>query len=114
MLRPIATKDLGEREMIPQAIFAQPVSFFEGRHAIHFVEAHDDLDSYLGAALALNDSLPFALRHYRGHPENTTTLYLAKEISDIEEISRLVAAIAKELSIPRDRIEWQRSDNPEL
>lgn len=100
--------------MIPQAIFAQPVVFFENRHAIHFVEGHDDLDSYLGALLSLNDSLPFALRHYPGHPANTTTLYLAKEISGIEEISRIVEAIAKELGIPRDGIQWQRSDNPGL
>jgi len=114
MLRPIPLKDLDKIELVPQAIIKKPVSYFQDTLGIKFVELHDDLDVYDGAALSLNGKLPIALKHYRGHPPDTTTIYLSRELRNNGEISRIVQRIIKELKLAPDAVSWQRSDSPEL
>ncbi len=114
MLRSVALQDLRDIDLIPQAVIGKPVSFFEQHLGIHFIDGCDDLDYYRGAAMRLDDKLPFALMHHRGDPPETTTLYLSREIHDVEEISRAIRVIIDELQILPDSIQWQRSDNPNL
>lgn len=114
MLRPIEIKELGNIELIPQAIIKKPISYFDGRFGIHVVSDHDDLDAYQGAALSLNGELPFALKHYSGFPPDTTTIYLSGEFRDVQQITGIIAKILSELGLPSSAIFWQRADNPNL
>jgi hypothetical protein len=114
MLRSIALKGLRDIDLIPQAVIAKPVSFFEKHLGLHFIDDCDDLDYYRGAAMCLDDKLRFALMHHRGDPPDTTTLYLPREINDVAEISKAIRAIIDEMKVPPDSIEWQRSDDPAL
>src|ERR1700719_872170 len=109
MLRPIKIKELGNIDLIPQAIIKKPISYFDGRFGIHVVDDHDDFDTYQGAALSLNGELRFALKHYAGYPPGTTTIYLSREFEDVAEITRIVAKIIRELQLPVEAISWQRS-----
>jgi hypothetical protein len=114
MLQPIEIRELRDIELVPQATIKRPISYFDGRFGIRVVSDHDDLDAYQGAALSLNGELPFALRHYRGYPPDTTTIYLSREFSDVNEITGIVAKILRELELPASAISWQRADNPDL
>jgi hypothetical protein len=113
-VRLITLQELSDTDLIPQAVIGKPVLFFEQHLGLQFIDGFDDLDYYRGAAFYLDDELSFALMHHRGDPPDTTTLYLPREIRDLQEISRAVEAIVKEMRIPRDSIAWQRSDNPNL
>jgi hypothetical protein len=103
---------LRETELVPHAVVAKPVSYFERRLG-HFVQSHDDLDFYEGAAFSL-DGLPFALIHYRGTPKNSVTIYLSRTIKDHAEISGTVSRISEALDLPAGAIVWQRTDGPDL
>jgi hypothetical protein len=114
MLRPIEIRELGNIELIPQAIIKKPISYFDGRFGIRVVSDRDDFDEYQGAALSLNGKLRFALKHYAGYPPDTTTIYLAREFSDVQEITGIVARILREFELPSSAIFWQRADSPDF
>ncbi len=114
MLRPISIKDLDKTELVPQAVIRKPVSYFQDTLGIKFVESHDDLDVYEAAALSLNGTLPLVLKRYRGHPADTTTIYLSRELRDDAEVSRIIQRIIQDLQLTPDVVYWQRSDGPEL
>jgi len=113
MLEPIPRESIAKVDLIPQAILNRPVSFFADRRNIRFFWESDDLDVYESAALRLNGT-PFALRHYRGYPENTTTIYLPREVSNVTDITSMISAIVQALELSRTEICWQRSENPTL
>jgi hypothetical protein len=113
MLRPIPIAELGKIDLIPQAILNRPVSYFE-KHGIQFVQADDELDNYEGAALVLDNNLRFALKHHRGYPNDTITIYLSKEIQNLQQITSIVRRIVEELKLTPEVIRWQRSDNPDF
>lgn len=114
MLTPVSPSDLGE-EMIPQAIIGRPTSHFETALETKFVKGHDDLDEYYIAAFRIeSQGLVFALKHYPGYPENTTTVYLPERIRTLETITYIIGVIAHELRVPREWIIWQRADGPDL
>lgn len=101
-------------ELIPQAILSKPLSYFEQQLQFKIVQGEDDLDIFEGLALATNEGLPFALKHYPGYPPDTTTIYLLPKFRDVAEISKVIRMIVEELRLPLSAIEWQRSDNPEF
>lgn len=113
MIHPVPL-DVLEREveLVPQAVIRRPIGF---ARALGFepVEGEDDFDRYQGLALEL-DGLAFALKHYAGHPDGTTTLYLPRTVHDLEEISGCVAAVLEALRVPRTDIDWQRADGPDF
>jgi len=102
-----------ESEFIPQAVIDRPVSFFERMRKMEFIEGHDDLDTYQATALMLNGHQLVALMHYRGHPENTVTVYLPRS-SPAEAIPEIVNHLVRELDLPADSVSWQRADGPDL
>ena len=113
MLRAISSDEFGSIEWIPQAIINRPVSYFENHFGFRFAAGSDDLDEYQEVILSL-DGLPVALMHYRGYPEDTTTVYLPFGFRDVARILQVIGAIAKELALPPDAVSWERSDNPNL
>jgi len=114
MIRHLGTEHPGEIDFVPQAVIGRPRSYFEKSLHIHFSAGNDDFDRYEEATFLLNDDLPFVLRHYAGHPANTTTLYLPRTYQEIDQITSIVRRIIHELSVDRKDIIWQRADNPEL
>ena len=114
MLRSIPLKDFAGIHLVPQAIIRKPISYFHDSFGIEVTSDHDDLDEFEGAFLTFNGDWPFALRHYRGHPTDTTTVYLLGRYEDVRTISAMVMQILKELELPTEALQWQRSDNPEL
>ena len=110
MLRPVRNLDV---DLTPQAIFALPVSRIVGRKS-DIIAGQDDFDSYEGASFLLGGKLAFALRRYRGYPENTATFYLDSAISDVADISAIIGDILRQLDLPPGALQWQRRDDPDL
>lgn len=110
MLHPIKLSDLDKMDLIPQAILNQPISYFE-KQGIHFVKDEDELDTFVGAALLLDNSVRFALKHHPGYPKDTTTVYLARNIHDLREITMMVQKIVEAFHLSREAIRWQRSSS---
>ncbi len=100
-------------DVIPQAIVGLPVGKI-AQHWKHFSEESDDLDFYEGASFRLDNNIEIAVRHYRGHPNDTTTIYIDCRERDVERITRLVRKIMIELRIPEEALRWERRQNPEL
>lgn len=114
MFRQLSLESIAGIELVPQAIVARPISYFEKSLGIRFIKNRDDLDEFDGAALLINDKLHLALKHYPGYPNDTTTIYLPYEISDLAQITEVIRFVADELHISSAWIVWQRSDDPDL
>jgi hypothetical protein len=114
MIRPVPFHMMiNKTEFVPQAIIAEAVSDFARRFGSDVEAGKDDFDEYEGVAAWLDD-LPFTVMHYRGHPKNTSTIYLPFDIHDVKEITDMICRIALELKLPPNLIKWQRKDTPEL
>jgi len=100
-------------DVVPQAIISLPVGKVVGRRA-DISRGNDDLDDYEGASFKLDNKIELAVRHYRGHPENTSTLYIDRSQSDIKQITRLIRKILDELHVPLEALQWERGDNLDL
>jgi hypothetical protein len=113
VLKPLDIRELGKKDLIPQAIIRKPVAYFEGQ-GFGFVHDYDALDFFQGAAFLLDD-LPFALIHHRGCPDNETTIYLTRDFSeDVGTITDSIRHILAALRLPSNSLVWERKDDPEL
>jgi hypothetical protein len=101
-------------DFVPQATVALPVQQIGKQLGWVIEKGHDDFDEYFGAAAWLDGAEPFTVLHYKGHPENTSTIYLPLHIREIEEITDVIRRIASELKLPAKKITWQRKDDPDL
>jgi hypothetical protein len=115
----IRTADLHDvcdaRDLVPQAVFGVDVFALARRFKSEVVRDHDDFDEYVGLGFWLTDfGLPFAVKHYAGHPEHTSTVYLPHEIQDVGRIADIIHVIAKDFDISDKQIVWQRKLDPEL
>jgi hypothetical protein len=98
---------------LAQAIIAETVHELANRFGSDVENGHDDLDEYQGAAAWL-DEFPFTMMHYRGHPAETSTIYLPLDIADVDKITDIICRIASELKLSPKSITWQRKNNPAL
>lgn len=115
MVRPADFDQVMQRaEFVPQAIFDRPVSYFAEVLEVKVSEGHDDLDYYQGAAFLLDEFIPAAVMHYRGHPTGTTTLYLPFEVADPKLISAIVNMVVRAFDIPAGAVFWQRQPDGEV
>jgi hypothetical protein len=110
MIEPIKSLSV---DVIPQAIVGLPVGKIAQRWQ-HFSKESDDQDFFEGAAFKLDNEIEIAVRHYRGHPIDTTTIYIDRRERDVEHITRLIRKIMMELHIPEEALRWERRQNPEL
>lgn len=114
MLQAISLEEALQRwQFVPQAIISKPITFFADHAGANVVSGHDELDEYDGLAFALS-GVPFLAMHHRGHPPDTTTIYLQREVSAIEDITALVASIIARFDVPQSALKWQRKDNPDF
>lgn len=114
--RPLAAAALPADDYVPQAIVARSTFDLAAPFGAEIVRDHDDLDLYDGVAFALDDDergavLPFTIRHYRGHPEGTATIYLPQAIRGSDEIASALQRIAEGLHIAPAEFVWRRGDN---
>lgn len=99
-------------DVVPQAIVALPVQKIVGNRG-DVSEGVDDLDYFEGASFKLDNDVEIAVRHYRGHPKDTATIYIDGRESDVEHITGLIRKILDEFHVPPAALKWQRRDNPE-
>jgi len=93
-----------EYEVVPQAIFWRPLSYF----ATSLREDEDGLDVFKAAFFTIDNDIRFDIRAYRGHPDYTVTVYLSFEIEEFKDIMRILEFIIKKMAVPRTAIAWQR------
>jgi hypothetical protein len=110
MIEPIKSLSV---DVVPQAIVSVPVQKIIGRRA-QISSGFDDFDSFEGASFKLDDRIEIAIRHYRGHPKDTTTIYIDRRESDVEQITQLIRKILVEFRVPLTALQWERRNNPEL
>jgi len=108
MIEPIGSLSV---DVVPQAIVALPVGKIVGRQVS---SGSDDFDHFEGASFKLDNKIEIAVRHYRGHPENTSTIYIDRRESNVENITWLIRKILKEFHIPLEALQWERRDDPDL
>jgi hypothetical protein len=93
-----------ESDVIPQAIFWRPLIYF----TTVIREDEDTIDIYNGASFSVDNRLSFDLRHYRGHPNHTVTLYFAFSIQREEEIVAAVDSVVQIMAVPEPAVAWKR------
>lgn len=109
MIEPIRSLSV---DVVPQAIIGLPVQKIVGEDQISTGE--DDLDSFEGALFKLDREIEIAVRHYRGHPKDTTTIYIDRREADVETITRLIRKILHEFRVPITALQWERRNDPDL
>ena len=104
---------LAKWDLIPQAVIARPLEAFTRHVNSRISSGFDSLDEYSGVAFAM-DGAPFAVMHYKGHPPETSTIYLPRDFSAVPEITNFIRQIMTRFELPTESVVWQRKDNPEL
>jgi hypothetical protein len=95
---------------------ALPVDAALARFKDFVMRGYDDLDEYDGADFILDKKYFIAVRHYRGHSNETTTIYIDRKQSDIDMITHVIHQIHQtltELDIPPMALQWERKRSPE-
>jgi hypothetical protein len=110
MIEPIRNLSV---DVVPQAIISLPVQKIVGERA-DISSGFDDFDYFEGASFKLDNKIEIAVRHYRGHPQDTTTIYIDRSEADVEQITQLIRKILSEFRVPLTALRWERRDNPEL
>jgi hypothetical protein len=110
MIEPIRSLSV---DVLPQAIINMPIELVVGSRADVRRDA-DDLDYFDGASFKLNRTIEIAVRHYDGHPKDTTTLYIDRRERNVEQITRLIRVILEELHVPEKALQWERRNDPDL
>ncbi|MDR3466014.1 MAG: hypothetical protein P4M07_08735 [Xanthobacteraceae bacterium] len=110
MLEPIRHLSV---EVVPQAVLNLPVAQVVKKFArVH--SGHDDLDTFEGASFKLDNKIEISVRHYSGHPENTSTIYIDRSINGLDSITKLIRQILNELDVMERYLTWERRDDPDL
>ena len=108
MIEPIRSLSV---DVVPQAVVNLPVQQVVGKQ---ISSGQDDFDFFEGAFFKLDHEIEIAVRHYRGHPKNTTTIYIDRREADVETITRLIRKILHELHVPVAALKWERRNDPDL
>ena len=108
MIEPISSLSV---DVVPQAIIALPIQEIVGAQ---ISRGYDDFDSFEGASFRLDREIEIAVRHYHGHPKNTSTIYIDRREADVETITRLIRKILHEFDVPITALQWERRNDPDL
>jgi hypothetical protein len=99
-------------DFIPQAVVRKSLEALAGSDAQVF-SGTDDLDDYRGLGFRFGD-VAFTIMHYKGHPPETSTIYLPHEMRDLQPIDALLKAILSHFKLRTRDIVWQRKDDLSL
>jgi hypothetical protein len=110
MFRQIPVKALGRVDLVEQAVLEIPVSYFAGEKGVTFQSECDDLDWYEGAFFTLEERIPFALIHYRGNPENHTSVYLDRQVRGAA-LRRTLEDILSGFGLPQSSLTWVKENS---
>jgi hypothetical protein len=99
----LSNRELGT-DVFPQAIFWRPLHYFTAS----FRESEDGFDMYQGTSFTLDNELSFDLRHYRGHPDHTVTVYFGFSLQEDVEIVTAVDTVVETMALPKPAIAWRR------
>jgi|HubBroStandDraft_2_1064218.scaffolds.fasta_scaffold13377_5 hypothetical protein len=102
-----ATEPLEQVDMVPHAVFGRPIQYF----TLNYHESHDDLDVFTYAAFAINNDCHFCLRHYRGHPRQTVSLYLEYDFANANRIPSAIQFIVSGFHMPSKAVQWRRGEH---
>jgi hypothetical protein len=105
MLRQIPIDTLGQVDLVEQAVLQIPVSYFTEQKGISFEEKCDDLDWYEESFFTWKEKTPFALIHYRGNPENYTSIYLDRGLHGAE-LQGTLEDILNGFGLPKSSVAW--------
>jgi len=106
-IRQVPFDDLGLVDFVPQAVVRSPIAYFSDHLGYTFRTECDDLDEYQGAFFTLDNEIPFALIHYRGNPDDRTTIYMNRTLSG-ESAVRIIRRIVSDFDLPDAATEWVR------
>jgi hypothetical protein len=101
-----------EGEFVPQVVLG--LTETEARQRFGLESGEDDFDTFVGAAFIIDHDLEFVIKHYAGHPPDTFTVYMARTISDIDEITRNIRRIVEYLDLSLHNLQWERADDPDM
>lgn len=93
-----------QTDVLPQAIFWRPLLYF----STTIRDDEDGLDHFKVVTFTIDNEITFDLRHYRGHPSETATIYLPFEIQNVDVIVSTIKIIVTEVALPAYAIAWQR------
>lgn len=105
MLKQVSFHDIAPVDFEPQAVLRRPVTYFSDRLGYKFEKDADDLDDYESAFFKLDNSFPFALVHYQGNPEDTTTIYFGRGMGQ-DAVAVFVSQILHDLDLPFADVVW--------
>lgn len=111
MLKQVSFEDLGYVDFAPQAVIRAPVAYFSIKLGYEFQNCVDDLDEYQSAFFKLEDVLPFGLIHYRGQPDDTTTIYFSRATHQ-ELVAKVVDQILDDFGLRFNDVAWLSSGLP--
>ncbi|MES0184916.1 hypothetical protein NKK48_09435 [Mesorhizobium sp. C386A] len=97
-------------DMVAHAIFWRPAIYF----ATELRTEQDDLDEFEVASFCIGNYLSFDIRHYKGHPDFTCSLYFPVELASSEEIVEGIQLVIAGLELPQTAIAWIRGDQFEF
>ena len=96
-------------DVTPQAIFWRDIHCF----ALHPANEEDDLDIYMVASFTIGNAISFDIRHYEGHPQATSTVYLPSETVAPDEIEEALERVIECLHVPQTGVAWRRGEDYE-
>lgn len=96
-------------DVTPQAIFWRDIHCF----ALHPDNEEDDLDLYMVASFTIGNTISFDIRHYDGHPQATSTVYLPSETVAPDEIENALEQVIEGLRLPQTGVAWRRGEEYE-
>src|SRR5438874_13706630 len=89
-----------DTDVLPQAIFWRPLPYF----ATFSREEEDNLDRFKVITFTIDNDLSFDLRTYRGHPDQTVTVYLPFKMQTLDEILPAIELVIAETAIPKPAV----------
>jgi hypothetical protein len=110
----LAAEAVRGQGFLPHAIINRSVDGLGRELGAELAVGHDDLDDFRSVTLILNHEMPFMLKHNRGHPADTATVYLPSYLTEVDEITKVISVIIDGLGLSADALRWQRAEDPDL
>jgi hypothetical protein len=94
-------------DFMPQAILWRPIRYFSKTAT----QCEDEFDKFEYTSYSIGNSLNFELRHYAGHRDFTSTIYIGFRDNAVREISESVKTIMDSFGVPETALAWRRGQD---